>query len=41
MPLLKNLRAAITPLPTGHVALHADVFCLDNSKTHKAWVART
>jgi len=41
VPLLKNLRAAVTPLPTGHVALHADVFCLDNSKTRKAGVART
>ena len=31
----------LTALPTGHVALHADVFCLDNSKTRKEGVART
>ena len=40
-PLLKNLRAPLTPLSTGHVALHADVFCLDNRKTRKEGVART
>jgi len=28
-PLLTNLRTEVTPLSTGHVALHADVFCLD------------
>ena len=28
-------------MPTGHVALHADVFCLDNSKPRKEGVART
>ena len=38
---LKNLRATVSALPTGHVALHADVFCLDNSKTRKEGVART
>lgn len=40
-PMLANLCATVTPMRTGHVALHADVFCLDNSKTHKAGVART
>jgi len=40
-PLLKNLRAPVTPLSTGHVALHADVVCLDNRKTRKEGVART
>ena len=39
--MLKNLRATVSALPTGHVALHADVFCLDNSKTRKEGVART
>ena len=41
VPMLKNLRATVSALPTGHVALHADVFCLDNSKTRKEGVART
>ncbi len=41
VPMLKNLRATVTALPSGHVALHADVFCLDNSKTRKEGVART
>lgn len=41
VPLLRNLKAPITALPSGHVALHADVFCLDNSKTRKQGVART
>ncbi len=39
--MLKNLRAGVTALSTGHVSLHADVFCLDNSKTCKEGVART
>lgn len=41
VPLLSNLKAPITALPSGHVALHADVFCLDNSKTRKAGVSHT
>jgi len=39
--LLSNLKAPITALPSGHVALHADVFCLDNGKTRKEGVSRT
>ena len=41
VPLLSNLSAPITALPSGHVALHADVFCLDNGKTRKEGVSRT
>lgn len=41
VPLLKRARAAITPLPMGHVALDIDVFCLDNSGTRKEGVSRT
>jgi hypothetical protein len=41
VPLLSNLKAPITALPSGHVALHADVFCLDNGKTRKEGVSRT
>lgn len=41
VPLLSNLKAPVTALPSGHVALHADVFCLDNSKTGKEGVSHT
>lgn len=41
MPLLRNLKAPITAEPSGHVALHADVFCLDNGQTRKEGVGRT
>jgi hypothetical protein len=41
VPLLRNLKAPVTAEPSGHVALHADVFCLDNSKTRKEGVGRT
>lgn len=41
VPLLSNLKAPLTPLPGGHLALHADVFCLDNSKTRKEGVSLT
>ena len=41
VPLLSNLKAPITALPSGPVALHADVFCLDNSKTAKEGVSHT
>ena len=41
VPLLSNLKAPVSALPSGHVALHADVFCLDNSKTRKEGVSRT
>jgi len=40
-PMLKQLKAKVTALPSGHVALHADVFCLDNSRTQKEGVSRT
>jgi hypothetical protein len=41
VPLLRALKARVSAEPSGHVALHADVFCLDNSKTRKAGVGRT
>lgn len=41
VPLLANLKAKVSALPSGHVALHADVFCLDNTKTRKEGVSRT
>ena len=41
VPLLSNLQAPVTALPSGQVALHADVFCLDNSKTAREGVSRT
>lgn len=39
--MLSNLKTPITALPSGHVALYVDVFCLDNGKTHKEGVSRT
>ncbi|MDK2846343.1 MAG: hypothetical protein PWR18_945 [Synergistales bacterium] len=39
--LLERTKVAVTPLPTGHVALDLDVFCLDNSGTKKEGVSRT
>ena len=41
VPLLSNLKAPITALPSAHVALNADVFCLDNSKTGREGVSHT
>ncbi len=41
VPLLANLKATVSALPSGQVALHADVFCLDNAKTRKEGVSRT
>ena len=41
VPLLSNVKAPIAALPSGHVALHADVFCLDNDKTRKEGGSRT
>ena len=41
VPLLRNLKAPVTAETSGHVALHADVFCLDNGKTRKEGVGRT
>ena len=37
-PLLKNLRAPVTPLSTGHVTLRVDVFCLDAETADAATV---
>ena len=34
-PMLSNLQARITGLPSGHAPLNIDVFCLDNSNTRK------
>jgi hypothetical protein len=39
--MLKNGKAHITPLDTGHVLLDADVFPMDNSGTKKENVSRT
>lgn len=39
--MLKQGRACITPLDTGHVPLDADVFPMDNSGTKKENVSRT
>ena len=41
VPPLRRAKAAITPLPMGHVALDIDVFCMDNSGTRKEGVSRT
>src|SRR5690606_33777306 len=41
VPLIRRARAAVTPLPMGHVALDLDVFCMDNSGTRKEGVSRT
>ena len=41
VPLLSRLKAPVSAEASGHVALHADVFCLDNSKTRKEGVGRT
>jgi hypothetical protein len=30
VPPLSNLRTPVTELPSGHAALHANVFCLDD-----------
>lgn len=38
---LKNAKAMITPLDTGHIPLDADVFPMDNSDTKKEGVSRT
>jgi len=39
--LLKNLKVQITPLPTGHVVIDADVSPFDNSKTQKERIGWT
>ncbi len=39
--LLERAEVPVTPLPTGHVALDLDAFCLDNSGTKKEGVSRT
>ena len=39
--LLSALKAPVTPLSTGHVALDIDVFPMDNSRTKKQYVSRT
>jgi hypothetical protein len=39
--LLKRTQVPVTALPTGHVPLDLDVFCLDNSDTKKEGVSRT
>jgi len=39
--MLKNGKANITPLDTGHIPLDADVFPMDNSGTQKEKVSRT
>lgn len=41
VPLLQRAKAPITPLVMGHVALDIDVFCMDNSGSHKEGVSRT
>jgi len=38
---LKNSKALLTPLKTGHVPLDCDVFPMDNSQTKKEGVSRT
>lgn len=38
---IKNSKALLTPLYTGHVALDIDVFTMDNSDTKKEGVSRT
>ncbi|WP_281172510.1 IS1380 family transposase [Chitinimonas koreensis] len=41
VPLLKRGKAKFSPVSTGHVPLDIDVFCLDNSGSHKEGVGRT
>lgn len=41
VPLLKRGKATFSTLCTGHVPLDVDVFCLDNSASHKQGVGRT
>ncbi len=41
VPLLKRGKATFSPVCTGHVPLDIDVFCLDNSGSHKQGVGRT
>lgn len=41
VPLLKRGKARFSPVCTGHVPLDIDVFCLDNSGSHREGVGRT
>ena len=41
VPLLQRGKATFSPVCTGHVPLDIDVFCLDNSGSHKQGVGRT
>ena len=41
VPLLRRGKASFAPVSTGHVPLDIDVFCLDNSGSHKEGVGRT
>lgn len=41
VPLLQRGRATFAPTTSGHVPLDIDVFCMDNSGTHKEGVGRT